>query len=68
MDTQGDLEDRKRMREADVQRERELREQREADDRAMEARKLAGMGWSVAEMTKELARVGIMRSPDPFQP
>ena len=51
------------MREADVRTERALREQREADDRAMEARKLAGMGYSVAEITEELARVGIVRAP-----
>ena len=58
----GDLEDRKRMRAADVRKERAAREQREADDRAMEARKLAGMGYSVAEITEELARVGIVRA------
>lgn len=49
------------MRAADVRKERAAREQREADDRAMEARKLAGMGYSVAEITEELNRVGIVR-------
>ncbi len=60
---QGDLEDRKRIKDADVRKEREARAQREADDRALEARKLAGMGLSVEEITEELNRIKMARAP-----
>ena len=54
---QGDLEDRKKIQSADVAREKELKAQRDQDERLLEARKLAGMGLSVAEIEAELKRI-----------
>ncbi len=58
---QGDLEDRKKIKDADVQREKELKAQRDQDERLLEARKLAGMGFSVAEIEEELKRIKMVR-------
>lgn len=58
---QGDLDDRKKIKDADVRKEKEARAQREADDRALEARKLAGMGYSLEEIEAELARSNMVR-------
>ena len=54
---QGDLEDRKKIQSADVAREKELKAQRDQDERLLEARKLAGMGLSVDEIEAELKRI-----------
>ena len=59
---QGDLEDRKKIKDADVQREKELKAQRDQDERLLEARKLAGMGFSVAEIEEELKRIKMVRA------
>ena len=59
---QGDLEDRKKIKDADVQREKELKAQRDQDERLLEARKLASMGFSVAEIEEELKRIKMVRS------
>ena len=40
-------------------KEKELEMQREADDLAMEARKLATMGWTVEEIAAELKRINV---------
>ncbi|CAL8467515.1 g7053 [Coccomyxa elongata] len=53
----GDREDRQRIKDADIRKEKELKAQREADDRALEARKLASMGYSVEEIIEELNRI-----------
>ncbi|CAK0787425.1 hypothetical protein CVIRNUC_010645 [Coccomyxa viridis] len=53
----GDLEDRKKIQSADVAREKELKAQRDQDERLLEARKLAGMGLSVDEIEAELKRI-----------
>jgi hypothetical protein len=39
--------------------------QREADGLAMEARTLAGMGWSVEEIAAELQRIKARPGPNP---
>jgi hypothetical protein len=57
---QGDREDRQRIKDADVRKEKQLKEQREADDRALEARKLASMGYSVEEIIEELTRINLV--------
>ena len=54
------------MKDADVRKEREARAQREADDRALEARKLAGMGWGVEEIVAELERINMVRAPHAY--
>ena len=54
---QGDLEDRKKIQSADVAREKELKAQRDQDERLLEARKLAGMGLSVDDIEAELKRI-----------
>jgi len=40
-----------------VRKEKELKSQRAADERAMEARRLAGMGYGVEEIVEELERI-----------
>lgn len=55
--SQGDLDDRKKILAADIRKEKEAEMQREADGLAMEARTLAGMGWSVEEIAAELQRI-----------
>lgn len=44
-----------------MQREKELKAQRDQDERLLEARKLAGMGFSVAEIEEELKRIKMVR-------
>lgn len=58
---QGDREDRRKIKDADVQREKELKVQKDQDERLLEARKLAGMGLSVAEIEEELKRIKMVR-------
>lgn len=60
LQVQGDLEDRKRIKEANIRQEKELKAQREADERAMEPRKLASMGYSVQEIIEELERIKLV--------
>ena len=59
---QGDLEDRKKIQSADVAREKELKAQKDQDERLLEARKLAGMGLSVDEIEAELKRIKMVRA------
>ncbi len=51
------MEDRKRIKDVDIRREKELKVQKDADERLLEARKLAGMGFSVEEIEEELKRI-----------
>lgn len=59
---QGDREDRRNIKNADIQREKEQKVQRDLDERLLEARKLAGMGYTVEEIEKELKRIKMVRS------
>ena len=65
---QGDLEDRKKIQSADVAREKELKAQRDQDERLLEARKLAGMGLSVIEIEAELKRIKMVCALPPAVP
>ena len=58
---QGDREDRRNIKNADIRREKEQKAQRDLDERLLEARKLAGMGYSVEEFEKELKRIKMVR-------
>lgn len=54
---QGDLEDRKKINEVDIRKEKELKAQREADDLALEPRKLAALGYTVEDIVQQLERL-----------
>lgn len=51
---QGDLEDRNKIRQFDVQRERLAKQQAQADETAMEARTLASMGYDADAICRDL--------------
>jgi hypothetical protein len=54
---QGDLEDRNKIRRAEIRREREQKQQAEADEKVMAVETLAKMGWSVEDIVAEVQRL-----------
>ena len=51
---QGDMADRQKMRQYDVQKERLAKQQAEADEMFLEARSMVQAGWDVERITADL--------------